>query len=195
MPKTKEQAEQSKRHIALKAKELFDKKGYFLTSMEEIRINTGMSKGNIYYHFKSKEALFLYILELYTEDSLRKWDELSSKLRNATEKLYQLAEYFVSDFESPIMKAAEEFARSQAANPEIYEKLNELNKIHYPIFRKILEEGMKAGEFREDNVEQLTLVLFGLLAGVGPVCQFMSSNEVSSVYKKSIDVFIKGIGK
>jgi AcrR family transcriptional regulator len=54
LEKARAEAENTKKLIAEKAREVFSQKGYFLASMEMIRVHSGMSKGSIYYHFKSK---------------------------------------------------------------------------------------------------------------------------------------------
>ena len=48
-------------------------KGYKSTSIEEIVEATG-DKGNIYYHFKSKEGLFLYLVEEWDLEWEQKWN-------------------------------------------------------------------------------------------------------------------------
>lgn len=63
MARPKGQGERTKKLIAEKAKVIFEKKGYAGTSMEDIRAFSEISKGSIYYHFKSKEELFLYTVE------------------------------------------------------------------------------------------------------------------------------------
>ena len=71
-------AEEIKKEIAYKAESLFSQKGYAATSMEEICEITERSKGSIYYHFKSKEELFLFVVKQHTYDWLEKWNEKRS---------------------------------------------------------------------------------------------------------------------
>jgi len=53
--KTAEETERTRRQILQGARDLFIRRGYNATSMEDIRKHTGVSKGSIYYHFKSKQ--------------------------------------------------------------------------------------------------------------------------------------------
>jgi len=139
-----DKAEQTKNLIATKAKEIFSQKGYFQASMEDIRLHSGMSKGSIYYHFKSKEELFVYILELYVKEWISKWRDKSSNLNTAKGKLYALAEHFALDYESPLLRAASEFAGSESADPEIKVKLDELNKMYMPVIHDLIEAVKKS---------------------------------------------------
>lgn len=52
-----------KEDILLTATRLFSEKGYRNTAMAEVAKLTGVAEGTIFYHFKTKEELFLAILE------------------------------------------------------------------------------------------------------------------------------------
>src|SRR3989304_6008248 len=69
------------------AARLFDKKGYLETSLKDISIETGLSKGCIYYYFSSKHEILYFILDVYMdhlleglEDELRKKTDSQSKI-------------------------------------------------------------------------------------------------------------------
>jgi len=52
-----------KHQIRETARELFQSQGYQATSMQEIADHVGISKGAVYLHYRSKEALLLAIIE------------------------------------------------------------------------------------------------------------------------------------
>jgi AcrR family transcriptional regulator len=60
------QGQETRRHILLAAGKLFADKGYSATSIRDIVAASGTGQSNILYHFKSKEALFLAAIELFT---------------------------------------------------------------------------------------------------------------------------------
>jgi AcrR family transcriptional regulator len=66
MPRSKQQAEQiraeSRARIIDTARRLFAEKGYDGCNVSDIARQAGMSQGNIYWHFPSKEALFQAVL-------------------------------------------------------------------------------------------------------------------------------------
>jgi AcrR family transcriptional regulator len=55
----------SKEHIITVASLLFLQKSYKEVTMQEIVKNTGLSKGAFYHYFKSKEQLFLEVLDFF----------------------------------------------------------------------------------------------------------------------------------
>ena len=62
--------EQTKEYILQKAAELFNERGYYSASMSDIMAATGMEKGGIYNHFKSKDDLAVQAYE-YSVDLMR----------------------------------------------------------------------------------------------------------------------------
>lgn len=122
------QGEKTKKHIAEKAKVLFEQKGYAATSMEEIREFTGISKGSIYYHFKSKEELFLYTVETANKSWREEWEAQANKVTTATEKLYLLAHYYASDMQNPLSKTVPEYMGTENIEDMVKEVLLQSKK-------------------------------------------------------------------
>ena len=53
----------TKRKIFETSMNLFAKKGYEATSIEEITSVVGVAKGTLYYHFSSKDEIFNFLVE------------------------------------------------------------------------------------------------------------------------------------
>ena len=72
MPRTKEQFEDirknTKHKILTHALELFAKKGFRGTSINDIAKSAGVSKGLAYNYFKNKEELMISVFGLLTEE-------------------------------------------------------------------------------------------------------------------------------
>lgn len=56
-----------KQDILQAAQQLFAEKGYHATPTSEIATLSGVAQGTLFYHFKSKESILLYLLEQTTE--------------------------------------------------------------------------------------------------------------------------------
>lgn len=55
--------------IIEKSRELFFKKGYSKTSLSEIAVECGISKGGLYHHYERKEDLFIEsIISIFIEN-------------------------------------------------------------------------------------------------------------------------------
>jgi len=60
-----ERSQRSRAVVLDAALALFSTQGYRATSMREIAEKAGVSTGNVYHHFKDKEAIFLELLDVY----------------------------------------------------------------------------------------------------------------------------------
>lgn len=186
--------EKTKQHIAEKATELFSQKGYLATSIEDICQATGASKGSLYYHFKSKEYLFLYLLEKqYTEWS-GLWQEKEKQHATSVEKLYALAAFLLEDFLShPLRRAGEEFAGSQLADPAIMEQVLTMLSSSYTLYIPIFEEGIARGEFADGDPRELAMILEGYITGLINVGLNMGEENLFDLMKRGIDILLHGI--
>ncbi|MFP3665972.1 TetR/AcrR family transcriptional regulator [Priestia sp. SIMBA_032] len=194
MNKKKLQSEQTKRKVADAAKALFSQKGYKATSIEEIVEATGSSKGNIYYHFKSKEGLFLYLIDEWDLEWERNWRERESLYKTTRDKLFGIAEQIIlDDLNHPLTKAADEFFNNEEKGSDIEERIDEMVKRHVEFNRELLQQGIDEGEFSHKNAEQLAVVLEGLFVGMSRMSRKMSTENALQLYRSAIDVFLNGI--
>jgi len=189
------QGEKTKKHIAEKAKFLFEQKGYAATSMEEIRKITKISKGSIYYHFKSKEELFLYTVETANESWRGEWEAQANQVTTATEKLYLLARYYASDMKNPLSKIVPEYMGTENIENLVKEKIIHLLQPEYEIFYQIIEEGIRSKELVSDQtIDDLAYIFYSTLTGMS-VTQFLGYEEEKFylLYENAVDVFLNGI--
>lgn len=77
--KTKEEAERTRARILASALSLFVKKGYERTTFTDIAARLKMTKGAVYWHFESKEALLIALVEEMLARFARQLDELMPK--------------------------------------------------------------------------------------------------------------------
>ena len=77
----------TKRKIFETSMDLFAKKGYEATSIEEITSVVGVAKGTLYYHFSSKEEIFNFLVEEGMKLLKNSIDIKISKLDNNLDKL------------------------------------------------------------------------------------------------------------
>lgn len=154
------QSEQTKRKIADAARALFVQKGYKATSIEDIVAATGSSKGNIYYHFKSKEGLFLHLLEEWDREWELNWEQNEHLYKTTTDKLYAVAEQLAADdLNHPLTKAADEFFHNEEKTSEVESRMAEMKVKHLAFNQNLLQEGIDRGEFMPGDAERLAAVL------------------------------------
>ena len=77
--KTKEEAEKTRARILASALELFVRKGYEHTTFTDIAARLKLTKGAVYWHFASKEALLIALVEEMLAKFERQLQELMPK--------------------------------------------------------------------------------------------------------------------
>ncbi|WP_256757083.1 TetR/AcrR family transcriptional regulator [Cohnella sp. WQ 127256] len=196
MNKKKLQSEQTKKRVADAAKALFVQKGYKATSIDDIVNATGSSAGNIYYHFKSKEGLFLYLISEWDREWEQRWSEKEAIYHTTKEKLYGMAEQLVVDnLNHPLTKAADEFFNNAEKASDVQERIAEMMAGYLKFNRKLLQQGIEDGELMELNVDSLAIVLDSLIIGLSQHSRKMQQEAALELYKLAMDIFLNGITK
>ncbi|TYA14558.1 TetR/AcrR family transcriptional regulator [Paenibacillus faecis] len=194
MNKKKQQTEQTKKRIADAAKELFVQKGYKATSIEDIVKATGCSAGNIYYHFKSKEGLFLHLIEEWNREWEENWLTKEPLYPTTIEKLYGMAEHLANDqFNHPLTKAIDEFYTNAEKASDIEERMNDMVKGYIAFNEQLLQRGIDNGEFRSRDVTGLAIILESLIIGLNQHTLRMDRERALETYRLAMDVFLHGI--
>ena len=157
--------------IIAAAEEVFDAHGYAATTVEQVAAKAGISKGNIYNYFRSKEDLFeqvfVNVVASLEADALQIFRE---KLP-ATEKLKRLLDYRFSNMENckHIGRLLLEFWATAAR--EQWGSLATTLRQMYDRWREevtsVLAEGVAQGEFSsEANSPIAAALIVALLDGV-----------------------------
>lgn len=171
MPKLSEEAiESRKAHIIESAFTVFSEKGYSHTSIDDIALCAGTSKGGIYNYYKSKEEIFLEIAasRLTSRRAL-----LDSIPKDEGIKMF-LERYFKAVLgslreEKHLMTA--KFSFEFWATVARDSRLNTEAKRRYEHFKgdllRILELGVKRGEFEPmDDIDGVAYVILSTLDGM-----------------------------
>ncbi len=172
-------------------------KGYKGTSIEELVAATGASKGNIYYHFKSKEGLFLYLIEEWDAEWEEKWLVNAAQHHTAADKLYAIAELLVlDDFNHPLTKAADEFFNLEQKTSEVEDRIIKLVNRHIECNERLIQEGIDRGEFNAGEVRQLAVILESLLFGLSYMAKRGDSiDERLELYRTAMKVLLHGLAQ
>ena len=153
------------------AERLFAQKGYNGTSMNDIVEASGQSKGAIYNHFKSKERLFLSLLEKQTMLGLNQLKGSFASEETAVEKLRKVLDLTMvnsCDCPSEVGRMQIEFMIAASRIRSLtFDMKNRYNTIH-AFVRELIDEGINNGEFKSEvDSESLTSLLYATLEGLG----------------------------
>jgi TetR/AcrR family transcriptional repressor of nem operon len=166
----KGKAEQTTQFIIRKVAPIFNKNGYYGTSMSDITKATGLTKGAIYGNFKNKEDLSFAAFKCNVDIVV---DQIRAELVQIESPIAQLRALlnFYRRYRShtidiggcPILNIGVD-AKHQ--NPELLAKVQEVVKKLQFYIRKMIELGQMASEIRTDvDAEQYAKRIFALIEG------------------------------
>jgi AcrR family transcriptional regulator len=166
-----------KNSIILSALKLFSKKGFYNTTISEISKNMGISVGSIYNYFPSKKSLAKASIKFVTRKLASDLRYINDKDISQKEKIYQFVEeYFIFIRKHPEM--IEYFFRVYLSNRELFCDEEDcgfsLAKEFIDEIERLVDEGVKKGEFKERNF----YVAFSLVSGILGAMTFLSGENV-----------------
>jgi AcrR family transcriptional regulator len=184
-----------KRNMILdQALELFVQKGYAATSMEDIVKHTGVSKGSIYYHFSSKDDLFVSMVEKTNREWVDEWAEIRRQFPDAGSRLMGASVHFVNSFQSPLTKVAEEFSMNlHDGYHEVRDRLIEISMVQIEVFTEIFREGMEQQVYTEVDPGRLAVLFTSMLSGLLIYPEVFREEEMERYTQEAVDVLLEGI--
>lgn len=174
--------EQTRTMILARVAPLFNQQGYFGASLAEIMQETGLEKGGIYNHFKSKEQLALEAFDYaYTILDQRIRSELAGK-KHAIERLYAMLTYFQALVDDPpiaggcpIMNTAIE---ADDAQPALRDRARRaMDELRSSVIR-IITKGIERGEIRPGvDADAWASVMIATLEGATMLSRLYQESE------------------
>ncbi len=177
------------------ATRLFVQKGYERTSIQDIIDNLGgLSKGAIYHHFKSKEEIFIAVMNKMTEESNKKLFEIRNDPDlTGKEKLKKLLQDSVN---VPAQDSAFTAAPNIKSSPALVSGiLMESVEIVAPeCILPIIKQGIKDGSIQTEYPEELAELI--MLVGNVWLDPMIFDNDPEKIYRKCVmyDKMLRGFG-
>jgi AcrR family transcriptional regulator len=170
-----------------KSQELFWEFGYNAVSMDQIAAETGISKMTIYKYYNSKEDLFIEVLknnvEYHTNMIMGKIDEKHNTF-DKIEFIYKYSMDLVKQYPITLLKDIIE-------RKGILEKVITIKQdMTLPIWRHILEEGIRKKEIRDMDIDFVSELLMNLPSAVKNMKSLVEENKQHEFYESFFD-FIK----
>lgn len=143
--------DQTKELILATATELFANKGYLGVTMQNICDHTGLSRGGLYRHFDSCQAIFSHILQRLCKSQ---YLDIQAKLqmkyspKALVNELFQQYEQELNETHTSLSLAICEYYR------EIQDdQMKQLHEQTRQMWRTLIQHGIKQKEFHEVDIE------------------------------------------
>ncbi len=180
------------RHFLRIAAQAFARKGYHRTTVDEVAGALGVAKGTIYYHFKSKEELYLavihegiYLLEERMRASISDVATPAEKIK----KIIGCILSFVEKESDLIFLFIKELCGTEIQRTVQAQMLCG----GFKIIHNVLEEGLANGSFKNVNAEITARSLYGMI--IISALHYLSFSETiphDQVIESVEKVFLEG---
>jgi AcrR family transcriptional regulator len=155
---------ESKQKIMKAAMDVFSRKGYAKASIREIARTAGISVGGVYLYFRNKEELYRSLINERMLDIGSKTETIAGKTQSASEAL----SHFLSLHVENALKHKEFILlhiREHGFTFGAKEKKNFFRK-QRELVERLIQRGIRTGEFRKCNADDMAKVIMGSLRGV-----------------------------
>ena len=172
---------------------LFSRKGYKDTAMGELSKMTGVAEGTIFYHFKSKQGVFLAILGSLKEGILPEFERYRKAESEKTgldmvEESLSFYLYMAKSREDLFAILHQRYPYELAeSNPECRDILEAIYNCFVDIFESAITGGQEDGSIDPDlTARKSALIVFSM---VDSMVRFRMNNlyDVGALYKELID--------
>ncbi len=178
-----------------KAAQMFSRQGYQSTSLKEIAAAAGMKAGSLYYHFASKEALMVEVLD-------RSIQFISDRVAEEIEKLDDEYSFeaglkaFIRGHLTAILTHPDYTTttiRNNGQLPKSVQTSAHAKREHYEEqWRRLMQQGREQGVIRADLDEQLLrLMVLGSL-NWSSVWYKPCGKSIDSLVEQYTSVFLNG---
>ncbi|WP_226389231.1 TetR/AcrR family transcriptional regulator [Penaeicola halotolerans] len=189
------------------AQELFSKKGFYLTKMDDVAKRANMSKGLIYFYFKNKEDLYMAITQKAFEEIISLYQKSIQK--NKAKKGIDIVIDFLSvfmDFNAKnhlyrdaifhflgLMKAHNNPKTKEGIDPLIlespyFQKVLELQHEPTKLGISMISQGIRDGSIHKSiEPEMAYFTLWALVIGFDKLSTFGDPQNNETLYKIKIE--------
>ncbi len=142
--------DQRKYQILDAALEVIVSKGYEGSSMADIVKKSKMSKGAIYWYFKSKKEVYLALVNHWVHHYSPTLNHIIEDDHSASVQLKELFNYFIKQYESDqtVFKALAEFWALAGRDNDFKEKFDKVYSEFLILIENIIIKGVENNEFK-----------------------------------------------
>ena len=164
--------------------QLFSEKGFTKTTMQDIIDRSGLSKGAIFYHFKSKEDIYHAVTQKMDESAIKRVYSWLAEVEHlpVKERIEQLLFRSLTDAENTAV--VEQIARVSIYDTHLalVDMQNNVKK-SAPLLAELIKEGITDGSITTEYPDEAAELLV-LLINYWCEPYIFQPSELSAVYKR-----------
>jgi AcrR family transcriptional regulator len=167
-------------------------KGYSDCRMDDIVKKSNLSKGAIYWYYKSKKEIFLSLINYWVNNFGVTLNHIVEEDLSASEQLKELFTFFLDAYERnpDVFKAELEFWSLSSRDKDFNEKTQKVYREFLELIEKIIRHGVENGEFKNLDVKVASLSIMVNIEGIIWFSLFDADGVTAKHYIETITDFI-----
>ena len=165
---SKSKKNERKEQIMDAALKVIISKGYDNSRMDDIVDLSSMSKGAIYWYYKSKKEVYLNLVNYWVIKYSTVINHIVEEDDSPAEQLKDVFEYFILQYEQDpsAFKALVEFWSLAGRDKDFQKKLDKVYSKFLEFLERIINRGVKSGEFKNLDVRITALSIMVNIEGI-----------------------------
>ena len=143
-------------------------KGYDNSRMDDIVDLSSMSKGAIYWYYKSKKEVYLNLVNYWVIKYSTVINHIVEEDDSAADQLKDVFDYFILQYEQDpsAFKALVEFWSLAGRDEDFHKKVDRVYTKFLEFLERIINKGVKSGEFKNLDVRVTALSIMVNIEGI-----------------------------
>ncbi len=183
---------QRKEQILDAALHVLVQNGYEQARMDDVVKSSNLSKGAIYWYYKSKKEMYLDLVNFWVLRYSVILNHIVEKDAPPPQQLKDLFQYFIDQYESDPQPfaALTEFWSMAQKDIEFKNKLETVYTHFLELIEDIIKRGVKSGEFKKLNVRMTALSIMVNIESINWFTLFDTHGVSVKEYMQTITDFI-----
>lgn len=193
---TRHLPEQARREQILSAaRRCFIENGFHPTRMDDIARVAGLSKGGVYFHFKSKQDVFKSLVQEEFDASMRFLEGVNAQKTPVMEKMQSIAGHYLDYFSQAPDAPRFMIVMGEMAlrDEELAKLLLDMQGTFIRAISELLDQGVAEGMLRPTNTQAVAAILKGLLDGIEGLNALGYSLEAPVMLATGLDLVLNGL--
>ena len=160
-------SEERKKQILDAAMAVFSRMGFHKARMDDIVEESGLSKGTLYWYFKSKDDIIIALLKYFFEREFTDLETILHGEEPVSDRLKTFVEFTMEDVRRmlDLLPLTFEFYALSLRQESIHQFIKDYFHRYMEALDPVIQEGINQGEFQPVNARDVTIALGAIVEG------------------------------
>ncbi len=185
---------ETRQHIIFAALKLLAEKGFTNLNMNDIVRESGVSKGGVYWHFKSKDEIVQAMLDFILTEQINIVNVALSEPDSASAKLRRIARFAEAEALEQMPSPLDLYALA-TRDPVLMGRLIAYFDQYQARIAVLVQQGIDEGEFTPGDPSLIALNIISLIEGAFLIGLTIPNLDFAAQVESAIDLLLQGLNR